>query len=197
MIETAAPFAPACMVEPALRWFVLVILSGMERIAKMHLDEEHILTFLPLVETERRRKPTGRAPDLPYIVEPRFPGYLFVNLTAGDARWSLLSSDERPRGVLHALATEEGRPIPVPAKQIDRWLAMADKDGIVEHWRAPEPEAVTSFNYGAMVRIKSGPFFSPNEERAGLVAKQKGERVSIIIRDKRLELRWDQIEEVL
>jgi transcription antitermination factor NusG len=194
MIERVVPFAPRAAIEPALRWFVLVILSGLERIAKMHLDELSVGNFLPLVETERTRPARGRSPDLPYIVVPRFPGYLFVHLTAGDRRWHSVHS---ARGVLHALATEEGRPIPVPAPQIDRWLAMADKDGIVEHWRAPAPISIHAFEYGSMVRIKSGPFFSPNEERAGLVFKQRGERVSLVIADKRLELRWDQIEEVL
>jgi transcription antitermination factor NusG len=186
MIERVVPFAPRVAIEPALRWFVLVILSGLERIAKMHLDELSVGNFLPLVETERRRPARGRAPDLPYIIVPRFPGYLFVHLTAGDRRWHSVHS---ARGVLHALATEEGRPIPVPAPQIDRWLAMADKDGIVEHWVAPA-ERQPRFEYGSMVRVESGPLVS----MIGIVESQRGGNVTVVMADKRVTLRWDQIE---
>lgn len=177
---------PRAEPAPARRWFVLVTLSGLERVAKMHLDEAKIETFLPLVETDRKRQPRGKAPDLPYITVPRFPGYLFVHLLAADPLWY---SVREARGVLHALTSEGGRPIPVPTKDIDRWLDRADKDGIVEHW-VPPKERRKRFDYGALVRVIGGPFTS----YVGVVESQRGEKIVVIMPGKRVELRWDQIE---
>ena len=191
MIEPAAHFTVPATLAPPLRWYVLAILGGLERVAKMHLDEAGIETFLPLVETERKSKPRGRAPELPYIVVPRFPGYLFVRLSAGDPRWGILGSDERPRGVLHALATEEGRPIPVPDKQIERWLAMADKDGIVEHW-TPPPSPRRWYDPGEMVKVNCGPYLG----WVGVVESQDRGNVRVVMAAKPVKLRWDQIEPV-
>src|SRR5260221_664028 len=170
------------------RWFVLVTLTGLERVAKMHLDEAGLETFLPLAETHPKSKPRGRVLERPHIVVPRFPGYLFGHLMAADPLWY---SVREARGVLHALTSEGGRPIPLPAVQINRWLDMADKDGIVEHWRAP-PERQRWFDQGSMIEVECGSHVG----KFGIVERQDRGNVTVIMADKRYTIRWDQIRAV-
>ncbi len=129
-------------IEEDRDWYAVQVKRYEEHRVVRHLAMNAIPTFLPLVESLRRR---GRGAA---GLEPLFPGYLFVQLQALDrdpghwhiARWT--------PGVRRILGTEH-TPVPMPAGAMDVIRARVQEFGFVR------PGA--RFTLGTRVRIRSGP----------------------------------------
>src|SRR5690349_13734607 len=88
-------------------WYALHVKPHAERRVSDHLSLKPIPTFLPLIETIRSRRTRRLA-----VLEPLFPGYLFVHLDCVDTdpRWQAVRWTP---GVRRVLGTE-GNPGPIP-----------------------------------------------------------------------------------
>ena len=123
-------------------WYVVQVKRYEEHRVLRHLAMKAVPTFLPLIESFRRRGRGGAR------LEPLFPGYLFVQLEALElnpghwhiARWT--------PGVRRILGTEH-TPVPMPAVAMETIRAQVRELGFVR------PGA--RFTSGARVRIRSGP----------------------------------------
>jgi KOW motif len=125
---------PAPATLPSARWYVAATSPRMEVMAAWQLGRAGVTTFLPLREL---------GPEAPKPCEPLWPGYLFT------AAAHLPAGVTAARGIVR---TTDG-PIATPIGMVERLMAAADKDGIVEGYRAP-PRLAT----GDTVRILNGPF---------------------------------------
>jgi transcription antitermination factor NusG len=153
-------------------WYVAVTLPRLERIAQKQYERLGIETFLPL----RERPPT---PERPLVVEPIWAGYVFVTepiiptaerlfLTA-PYQLQVRELSVAVRGIVSA---RNGDPIQVPPRFIERLMAKADADGLIDKYEAPprwEPKA------GDEVRIKFGVFAGS----FGIIEKTRGVWVKI------------------
>ena len=121
-------------------WYAVQVKRYEEHRVVRHLTMKAISTFLPLIESSRRRGPSSAR------LEPLFPGYLFVELPALDlnpGHWHIARWTPGVRRILGAGAT------PVPAEAMDVIRAQVRELGFVR------PGA--RFTSGTRVRIRSGP----------------------------------------
>lgn len=129
-----------------LRWHVAQCRPRCEFVAKMNITEMGLSTFLPTIE--RRRSVGRRAADL---IEPLFPGYLFVAFDPRIAQWRKIAAQ---RGVLRMLCHGD-RPDTIPTGVIDGLRELANQDGLIIDER---PETVVEFMAGEWLRLTGGPF---------------------------------------
>jgi transcription antitermination factor NusG len=141
-------------------WFVVCTAPNAERIAKLQFEREGIETFLPLRELPPT---TGKLVN----VQPLWAGYLFVKAQ---------SIPERAYAARHFIRTPEGWPVQVPTGVVERWIDIADADGLVDHYTAP---AKPHYAPGDIVRVLSGFYVGG----FGRVEKQFGQCV-------KTELSW-------
>jgi transcriptional antiterminator RfaH len=130
--------------EPAHRgtnaaWFVVATKSRDEKIAKVNLERQGYLVFLPTISLKKRRRGHWTP-----VTEPLFPGYLFVSLILGTDDPAPIRSTVGCVGLVRFGPTHT----PVPADLIASLGATAINDG-----QAPAP-----FQSGDAVRLVSGPF---------------------------------------
>ena len=69
---------PACQTANAA-WYVVATKSRDEEIAKVNLERQGYLVFLPTISLKKRRRGHWTP-----VTEPLFPGYLFISLIFGD-----------------------------------------------------------------------------------------------------------------
>lgn len=156
------------------QWFVAVTAPRAERIAKEQLSKIGVSSFLPL----RERPPT---PEQPLIVEPIFPGYLFVAAEEliGQLRHHPPALDgegfiPRETFALRRLLCNEGDPVVMPRRCIEKWLLRADPDGLVDRYRAPE---IRLLRKDDVVQIRSGAYVN----MFGVVEWARGEKLKIVV----------------
>jgi transcriptional antiterminator RfaH len=123
------------------RWFLAHTQPKSECKAELHLGAQGFRTYLPQIQ-----KTIRHARKLSTVRAPLFPRYLFVILDLERDRWLSVRSTV---GVSRLLATQDGRPVPVPI-------------GIVESLIEQSNGSVTRLDArlvkGQQVRILSGPF---------------------------------------
>ena len=144
-------------------WYLAYCRSKEEERASLHLKNQEIDCYYPMVEVERlvRGKRTKR-------MEPLFPSYLFVNVDLEQCPPTRLNST---RGIRH-IVRFGGLWCEVPKVMIYNMMCHEDSDEL----RARMSKLPTC---GDKVRIKSGPF-------SGLEAIYKepdGETRSILLLD--------------
>ncbi len=125
-------------------WFAVQVKRYEERRVVRHLDMKSIPTFLPLIESVRRRNGSRG----PARLEPLFPGYLFVAMQALDVNpehWHIVRWTP---GVRRILGTDD-TPVPMPLEAIETIQARVSELGFVRPGGR--------FTPGARVRIRSGP----------------------------------------
>lgn len=111
------------------RWCVAITSPRAERIAKRQFADAGIDCFLPL----RERPPTLATP---VIVEPIWPGYVFVCTRQIPMR---PSGETLVRAAHRLIATRTGDPILTPAGLVEAMIAKADSDGLLERYEPPPP----------------------------------------------------------
>lgn len=85
--ETRAAAKDLCDTYFDPRWFVVYSKPRMESLAELNLRRQSYETYLPLVRLSRRRRGT-----LQKVIEPLFPRYLFIRMTAKQATLSPITS---------------------------------------------------------------------------------------------------------
>jgi transcription antitermination factor NusG len=125
-------------------WYAIQVKRYEEHRVVHHLASKSVPTFLPLIESVRKRDGV-RAP---VRLEPLFPGYLFVRMPRpehGPAPWDKVRWAPGVRRVLGI----ESTPVPMPSEAIDVIRHRISTLGFVR------PDV--GFAHGAPVRIRSGP----------------------------------------
>ena len=147
-------------------WYAVHSKARQEALAAEHLTRQDYHVYLPLTRSAKRTR--GRWSD---VIEPLFPGYLFVRL---DLQRQNSAPIRSTRGVA-AMVRFAGKTPPVPEALIDRLKACeTDRDGAIR--QAP------AFKSGDHVKIVSGPLAgleaiflsSSGEERALLLLELLG-----------------------
>jgi transcriptional antiterminator RfaH len=96
-------------------WYLVQCKPRQAPRALEHLERQGFQCLLPLHHIQRRHKG-----QLKQVVEPLFPGYLFINLDKVDDNWLPIRST---RGVSH-IVSFGGRPTTVPLSVIERLLQL-------------------------------------------------------------------------
>jgi transcriptional antiterminator RfaH len=144
-------------------WFVAQTQPRKERMAERHLANQDFRPFLPSIR--RKRRSGGRFET---VLEPLFPGYVFVSIDVAAQRWRSVNGT---LGVSRLL-TDGDRPVPVRGGFVDALRARADHKGII----GDAPEAV--LRPGDIVRFHGGPF----EDMTGRIASlPTAERVNVLL----------------
>ena len=125
-------------------WYVVATRPRKESVARDHLTRQGYRVLLPEISLKKRRQSRWVA-----VVEPLFPGYLFVKIAFGQDDIAPIRST---RGCRDLLRFGEHYP-PVPAIVLEALMGQADS----------VTEGGPLFTAGEMVRIENGPF-------AGLMA---------------------------
>ena len=145
------------------RWYVAHTHAKGEAKALWHLNLQGFTAYLP-----RYRKRRRHARRIESVLRPLFPGYLFVNMDLGKARWRAIQSTI---GV-HELICNGEMPALLPAGVIEDIRASEDESGAVPV-RTSDP-----FEKGEAVRITRGVWC----EQVGLFERMTDdERIVILL----------------
>lgn len=165
--------------QPALAWFCVKAKPRQEAVAVRNLRAlGPVELVFPRVRRTRRGHEKNRE-----VVEPLFPGYLFLRYDAAELNGSVRST----RGVLHLVA-KNGLPVTVDQKVIDELLALG-------------PDAILSaldeeLQIGAKVRIVRGIFAGSEGEVLRLATPEK--RIAVLLSllgsDQPVELSSEDVE---
>ena len=145
-------------------WYAVQIKPRQELLAEENLQRQSFNTYLPRIQVSRRVRKKKRE-----VIEPLFPGYLFlsINLTQKDT-----TPIRSTRGVV-GLVKFGNQPRPVP-------------DTIIQHLKQNEDaesglhiSAMPEFKKGDKIQIAEGPF----EGLDGIFKKEKGEDRALILID--------------
>jgi transcription elongation factor/antiterminator RfaH len=123
------------------RWFLAHTQPKSECKAELHLGAQGFRTYLPQIQ-----KTIRHARQLKTVRAPLFPRYLFVILDLERDRWLSVRSTV---GVSRLLATQDGRPVPVPIGIVE---------SLIEQCNGNVTRLDTGLVKGQPVRILSGPF---------------------------------------
>lgn len=123
-------------------WYLVRVKPGQHKLALSNLARQGIEVFAPLRAHAARR--FGR---LQQVVEPAFPGYLFVRFAPGVVRWRALNSTY---GVAKVVSFQPDRPATVPTELIEQIRLRCDEQGLLRSLDELQP--------GDRVRIVDGPF---------------------------------------
>lgn len=124
-------------------WYAVRAKRGQEARVVAHLTPRGVGTLLPLLEVIRRYR-TRRVT----LLEPLFPGYLFVRTPPAVADPRTYDRVRWAPGVRYVLGTEEG-PVPVPDEVVGAIQVRVAELGFVRPRRG--------YDRGARVRFLRGP----------------------------------------
>ena len=124
---------------PSYHWYVVQAKPGQTERAYRELENQGFEVFLPEIGVEKIRR--GKRTQ---ILEPMFPGYLFIYLSEVTSNWRPIRST---RGVARLIVFGD-TPARVPHAVID---------AIRDHLRAPVRD-VSAYKPRQPVRITEGPF---------------------------------------
>ncbi|RWO61387.1 MAG: transcription antiterminator NusG [Mesorhizobium sp.] len=136
---TVLPQRPAT--GAAARWYAASVFPGKEDVAERHLRIQGFRPFIP--RCERTIRHARRVETRPAAY---FPGYMFIALDVALQRWRSVNGTFGVR----SLIMQGERPLPVPSGLVERFIALTDKDGLLDF--------SGGLTAGASVRILSGPF---------------------------------------
>ncbi len=122
------------------RWYVAQTKPKAERRVSQWLETKGIEAFIPKMEIKRKRR--NRAVTL---IEPVFPGYVFVRIEPRPNSWNKLKWTPGIKTILGY----DGVPSPIPGEVIE---GLRERTG-AESFIQPNPK----FNKGEKVRIVDGP----------------------------------------
>ncbi|WP_277600712.1 transcription/translation regulatory transformer protein RfaH [Amphritea opalescens] len=121
------------------QWYLIQCKVRHELRAQENLQRQGYHCFLPLYSIEKIR--AGKRSD---VIEPLFPGYLFIALNREGENWAPIRST---RGVLR-LVTFAGIPAVVPFGVVEQLMAAKQDDDLAAPVLKP----------GDVLRITEGPF---------------------------------------
>ena len=160
------------------KWYVVRAKARQELVARDNLERQEFATYLPTIRLAKRR--AGRWTS---VVEPLFPGYLFVEVDVTVQSTAPIAST---RGAL-GLVRFGGEIRSVPRQIIDGIMRLqSDREAPIEPMHA--------FRRGDPVTIVEGPFAGVN---AIFQAESGKERVMLLLdllgRSNRIQVQSHQI----
>lgn len=120
-------------------WFVGKTKQGRETYARLNLERQHFVTYLPMYVSEWARLPR---------IRPFLPSYIFLWLDPNNQPWRAVLSTFGMSSVL----TSGDHPAPI-AEWIVTGIKEREVDGLV---RLP-PRAICKFKKGDRIMIKGNP----------------------------------------
>ena len=129
---------------PAASWFVVAAKPRQEAVALQNLERQGYEAFLPQIKLRKRRR--GRWQE---VLEPLFPGYLFVALAAGVDDAAPIRSTVGCVGLVRF----GQRQVPLPDEFVMPLMSLGVNVSVAQEL----------FTKGEQVRLERGPF-------AGLLA---------------------------
>ena len=158
-------------------WFLAQLKPNCAQVANRNLRRQGFGTFMPMEEATRKRNK-----KFVTVLQPLFPGYIFVSLDRASEPWRKINSTY---GVTQ-LVSFSNEPAPVPFDIISKLMLRCDASGKLMAPERLEP--------GAKVQITKGAF-------ADFVAEIEhvtpGRRVWVLMdvmgRQNRVSLKPDQI----
>ncbi len=159
-------------------WYLGATKPRQEERAYEHLNNQSIHALLPSIEIEKSLK--GR---LSRVIEPMFPGYIFIQLDDAHEGWSKVRST---RGMRHFVQFN-GYPARVNQQIIDSLIAFQIGAEVL-------PKISQLPEKGQSVYISDGAF----QGLEGIFERIKGEDRAIILLDvlgkmQRLEMKLEQL----
>ena len=121
-------------------WFAVRTQPNREQRAKRQLDQQHFLTFLPLIE-----KTVRHARKVRLVRAALFPGYLFVKFDPSRDQWRSINSTY---GVSCLIMARE-RPVGLPPGVVELLIELSNGSGLVDFSPDLRP--------GMSVQMISGP----------------------------------------
>lgn len=143
------------------RWYCVHTKSRAEHIALANLERQAFECFLP-----RLARTVIRARRRQRVLDPLFPGYLFLHADPAQANLAAVRST---RGAL-GLVRFTGEPAVVEAPLIERLRADADEAGIIAP-EQPRPKA------GDAITVLDGPFIGLR----GIYSEARGEHRALVL----------------
>jgi transcription antitermination factor NusG len=119
-------------------WFAVWTRSRHERVVLDQLTGKGIEAFLPTITRWSRWKDRKKRVDW-----PMFPGYCFVRISPADSR------DVRTCSGVVSIVSVEGRPAPIPDREIESVRTLIDSD--------LRSDPCPLIHEGALVEVASGP----------------------------------------
>lgn len=148
--------------KPAAGWHVAASKPRKERIAEINLRLQGFETFWPNIRTVVRRR--GKATP---VLEPLFPGYLFVRFNRERDRWQSINGT---MGIQRLICARGGLPAPVPKSAMQEILQRCPQGT----WEAAIPE----LQCGQLVDLVDGPFTGMSGRFEQMVS---GDRVRVLM----------------
>ena len=144
-------------------WYAARAKPCQERIALENLQRQEFRTYWPQIEIEKVKN--GKIVKL---MEPLFPGYLFINCHMEIANWRSINGT---RGIQRLLSfAEDGRPSAVPDGEVDD-LQEREANGQFKF------SEIRRFKRGDFVRVKNGISVG----LSGKVVRTRGQRIEFLI----------------
>ncbi len=164
-------------------WYVVVAVSGQERLARVHLERQGFEVYLPM------RLHLDRNGDL--VAKPFLPRHMFVRMDLLATLWRPIISTIGVRKIL----LSGDHPMWIDDKLIDR-MKDQEEGGFIKVGDRDNAPIACRFDPGQKVRVKSGPFeklegafFEPIDENRVAIL------LSICGRDSRVILDPEQLTE--
>lgn len=154
-------------------WYVIHTKARQERVASEHLGRQDYEVHMPLIRLPKRRRGRWRE-----VVEPLFPGYLFVHL---DLKRRNTSSIRSTRGVI-GLVRFGNEPQPVPGLLVERLMAaQTDREGAISQKHLFEPGDRVEIVAGPLAGLQAVFLASSGEERAHLLLELLGRSNRVLV----------------
>lgn len=123
------------------------------------------------------------------VTKKLIPGYIFMQMDMNDDAWFLVRNATK---VLGFLGGKRGKkPLPMPKKEVETMLC---RNAVEDN----KPRLKTSFEYGEVVRVSSGPFadFQGAVEEINYDKQRLVVSVMIFGRSTPVELEFGQVEKI-
>jgi transcriptional antiterminator RfaH len=143
-------------------WFVAQLKPNSYAKAKLNLEQQGFVTFMPLVE-----RVVSHARTKKRVMRALFPGYIFLTFDRDSTQWRKINNTF---GVTSLIMARANTPACVPANLMDALLSGCDESG---HILPPE-----TFQVGDLVRVVSGAFQGTLAE---VQRASDGERVRLLL----------------
>lgn len=175
-----------------MNWYIVYVYAGKEKTVCDSLKKRIVGANLEssfdeiLVPSEEIVDNVGGKRTL---TERRFfPGYVLIKMKMADDTWHLVKSTANVSFFLGGDAT---RPTPVSQQEVDAILERVKRS-------SDSPVRKLTFEIGAIVRIKDGPFvdFSASIEDINYEKARMRVSVGIFGRQTPVELSFDQVEKI-
>lgn len=155
------------------RWYVIQTEHQSENRARHNLDRQGIRNLLPLVFVEKRRKGDGL---LCGVMQPLFPGYMFVKIDWNKSATSVLAT----KGIKDFLARwgddKAATPI-VDEDMLDLTSRLGEYNGWDNVLVTSRPIKRKEIELGNLVQILFGPF----RGHSATVSAIEGSRVQVLL----------------